>query len=619
MQEIPLGVLRVFPSVEGDGDARPGQWALRIEPDQDGKRRVDFFIEVASRLELLPVRFAPSFEARLRDKGPLCLVADTNALYHGTLAQALSVRSGRATHVAIADQAMMEMQRQREEGLASKAPRGPGTPNVDELQTAMDRWVRARRRATFLSAGGRTIRRLREAGHIIHVARPPAPMVRYLGGNRGGVDGDEGTADEVVGSNVLRDRLILEAAFQQRVELPGVPLVLVTDDARLAEQAHVERLEVGFGWLSKELRPPILTSPFIHPRTFQLMHVPLHEFLDELVWSCSTLTLQREGEGRILVGQAPEAPRDRVLAALGEEGHGVRWVEEIRNVTPWHLEVERADVPSKAPLAHQLLRILCSYVDGSADQRAQGGAIEHAYLHALGWLHSPSGTPQLTERGRHLASRWLALDVQNARDWSAWMLDAATDLNRLGPLDAILKQVEANPGVTDDELVRLTGQAKQNVKSQLQLASALGGAVRLSAKSWRAAAWTEVDAEEAVLTAIDKVVRHGEARVPAASAARVFTSLLGTRPMSLATFRRALEALRASGKIRASGSSPESSGVKLKVLVRSTSSAAVPVQEREIDLGDGDFLLPGTPCAVVTRTEANSEAKQAGDVSGEHR
>jgi len=297
-----LGLLRVFPSRAVDGEAGNGQWVFSIAADQGGNHRERFFIEAASRLGLLPVHFTQSFEEVLRNEAPLCIVADTNTLYHGTLTQALRLREGRATHVAIADVAMMEMQRQREKAWTpsetGKRPQGAGDAAIAvesaKEPSLSEHWSRSAVRSKFLAAGGRTLERLRKAGHVVHVARPQAAMVRYFGGSRDTADEDDGGGDgDTVGSNLLRDRLILEAAFQQRVNLPGVQLVLLTDDALLAEQAKMEGLTVGFGWLAHSIEPRVLTSPYIDPRTLELRHVPVRDFIDELLWSCSILTLQR--------------------------------------------------------------------------------------------------------------------------------------------------------------------------------------------------------------------------------------------------------------------------------------------------------------------------------------
>lgn len=638
-EPVDLGTLHVFPSVQDEPTARPGQWALCLTPEPDGAPRRNLLIEVASRLGIAPVHFTAKFEEALRSDAPMALVADTNALYHGTLAQALRVRGGRATHVAVADQAFMEMQRQRElghnkkrpvvpAGVASAAPganrtgggstlppSAPGIPSIP-VPSPIDRWANRVRRARFLAAGGRALKQLRVAGYIVHTARPPEAMVRYFGGSRGGGEGDGEHADnhserqdDLVGANALRDRLILEAVVQHRVELPGVTVWLVTDDALLAEQAQIEGLSVGFGWLTERLDPPVLSSPFINPRTFRLTHVHVGELLEELVWSCEVVTIQRPEEGRMLVGRAPHEKRLRVLAAMDEPGHGVRWAAE--NAPP-RTQIQTPSigvvqsVPRKAPPPQRMLARLLELSTGASGAGQSDNEDEQtidAYIRALGWMDNEN---QVTERGRALADSWLRLTETDVAGWVSWMLDASQDLDRLPTLTALLKKLETRPGATDEALHSLTGESRRTLSAQLNLASAMGRAVRLGGKTWQASAWDAVEAEDAVLSAIQRVAARSPGTY-AASIARVFTSFLpkkgevpSPRPMALPIFRGALQRLHGAGRVHLSGSSPERSEVKLRVLVPTGGGADPHVTSREIDLGYGDFLIPGIPCAVAS-------------------
>src|SRR5262249_4530293 len=147
----------------------------------------------------------------------------------------LTLRDGRPTHVAIADQTMMELQRHREVAysksntdsadgssaqrtIINSSPSDDDAPiDVEVLRRTMDRYRKA-------GAVARLLKRLQKAGHLIHVAAPHAAKVRYFGGSRtageissGEEDGGERTwaKTDIIGSNALRDRLILEAAFQQ--------------------------------------------------------------------------------------------------------------------------------------------------------------------------------------------------------------------------------------------------------------------------------------------------------------------------------------------------------------------------------------------------------------------
>jgi hypothetical protein len=69
--------------------------------------------------------------------------------------------------------------------------------------------------------------------------------------------------------------------------------------------------------------------------------------------------------------------------------------------------------------------------------------------------------------------------------------------------------------------------------------------------------------------------------------------------MSFPVFRGALYRLRASGRVHFSGSSPESSGVKMRTLEPAGHDGPEQVRVQDVDLGYGDFLLPGTPASIV--------------------
>jgi hypothetical protein len=643
-KDVPLGWLTVRPAEEEPG-APPGQWVLRILPEMRGRMSASFFIRLASRLGIVPVQLASNFAAALANESPMALVADTNALRYGLLSQALRARGGRATHVAVADQAYMEIHRQRDrayerpDGLPTpEAPRryvraappdlGKGDPRSETPTRAdetshLERWRRVSDRCVHLAAAARALRRVRDDGHLVHVARPPDAKVRYLGGSTGSASADaengmQGTVDggssgsAEVASNLVRDRLVLEAVFQQMVELPSVPVWLVTSDASLAEQAHMEGLLVGFGWLADRLEPPLITSPTFDPRSLQLRHVPLRHLLEEIVWSCGVVTLQKQDEGKRLVGSVPSGSdkRWRALAALEEPGHGVSWKQEPAPLLPasrvgGHPSA-RAGLPRKAPTPQVLLgRLLTRYggafdTSGGSSVVSEGASTADAYLRELGWIDASGGC---TERGRVLAEKWLGLQDTAAEGWIDWMYDAVTDVGRVSTLQQSLRCLKERPGATDTEISAVTGDAERTVQAQLGLASAFGAAVRLGNKNWLAAAWNDDEAAEAVLDAVGRVA--SQSTIGAASIARTFTSFLGpaARPMPMPVFRRALLRLRATGRVQFSGSSPESSGVKVRVLVRDATGSQ-PVEIRTIDLGYGDFLLPGTPCAAAMLPEA---------------
>ena len=644
-QDVSLGWLTVRPAEE-EADAPPGQWTLQIVEEHSGNTVSAFFVRVASRLGILPIRLASNFAAALANDRPMAMVADTNALRYGLLSQALRARGDRATHVAVADQAYMEIHRQREvayeqrnapstcetlpESAHVAAPnlaKGDSTPPAlpDEVVNQLARWRRAADRCVHLVAAARALRRVRDEGYLVHVARPPDAKVRYLGGSAGAASADDekqGAADGAsrgnaeVASNLVRDRLVLEAAFQQMVELPSIPVWLVTSDALLAEQADMEGLSVGFGWLADRLEPGLITSPAFDPRTLNLCHVPLRDLLEEIVWSCGVVTLQKEEEGKRLVGSVPSGSdkRWRALAALAEPGHGVRWKQETAqprsaSSVNGHPSV-RAEFPRKAPPPQVLLNRLLSQCSGKPDVSREPDALSEAeatadtYLRGLGWIEASGGG---TERGRSLVEKWLRLKDADAESWVDWMYNAARDIGQISILQKNLGRLQEKPGATDSEIASATGDSKRTVQAQLGFASAFGIAIRLGNKTWRAAVWNDDDAIEAVFEAIR--VGTTKSAVGTASLARTFTSFLAKteapsamRPMSIPVFRRALIRLRAQGRVHFGGSSPENSEVKIRVLVPEMNER-LRVENRPIDLGYGDFLLPGTTCAAATLPE----------------
>jgi len=602
---LPLGTLRVSPA-SLEADAPPGQWIFWFDSALPA-RAGGLLIELASRLGLTPIHFSGAFEARLRDPQPLCLVADTNTLYHGSLGQALSLRRGAATHVALADQVLMELQKQREVAYAPRRKSetgeqsaGGGAPSPAAPTDLVERWYRAARRATLLAAGGRALARIRARGHIVHVARPPEAMVRYFGGGRNAGEGATGASDEdldIVGSNALRDRLILEAAVRQRVALPGVPVWLLTDDALLAAQAKLEGLPVGFGWLPAAIDPPLLTSPYLSPRTLQLQHVPLEEFLDELLWSAGDLLVQREGETRASFARVPEDRRARILSEISEPAYRLDW--SIENVEAWSLA---ASVPQKSPppadLVARLLGGLDAVVPAGEDEAARSAS---QYLRALGWV-GPDGA--LTARGRLLAEGWKQLDYDKVDVWAAWLDDAGKDVRKLRPVAAALAALRASPGATDVDVARrLSPTSARTIAAQLGLASAFGVSVRLGTRGREAAEWTSVDAEQAVVIGVRALLDAATEGVTAVNVGKLFAFLQRpeSRAMPFHVFRRALVQLESAGRVIFSGSNPDAGAVGIHVLVPVAESPHVELVKA--NLGSGGHIVTGRSAKVVQLPE----------------
>ena len=547
---------------------------------------------------MLPINVTPTFAQRLRDPEPICLVGDTNALYHGTLAHCLALRGSLATHVALADQALMELQKQRE---TAHAPQKSAA--AEAKPTAIESWYRGARRSTFIAAGGRAVRRLRDSGHIVHVARPPAAMVRYFGGGpRAGEDQrEEHGSTDVVGSNALRDRLILEAAIQQRIHLPGVQVWLVTSDALLAAQAELEGLNVGFCWLPEKLHPRMLTSPFIEARTLRLRHVAVAEFLEESLWSSSNLRLQREDESKALFGKVPPDKRDFVLCAMRERDAATLWSEEAGS--PWTRETE---IPKKAPPPQNLVSFLVSAL-GKIDLAKLDDAsrLSVAYLRALGWMEHDSGA--LTSKGTDLAKRWSTMKGTSVQGWAQWIADAARDVRRLGPIKSAIGTLESHRGAKDADLAERLGVTKRNVESQMLFASVFGVTIRFgepTRKNCVAEFWEDEAAEKAILDAIPRIIAESPGS-DAAAVSRLFTFFTrpDNKPMPFHTFRAALGRLDDAGRVMFSGSVPLED-----IVLRTIEPDAAPhsVAVRDVNLGDGSFLLPGKAAKVVQlRQEAH--------------
>jgi len=319
-----------------------------------------------------------------------------------------------------------------------------------------------------------------------------------------------------------------------------------------------------------------------------------------------------------------------VLTAMGEQGFQVQWSRKDTNEI-WTPRVESAAsgrvlpkeelakdrdpvmVPKQSPAPLRLLERGLSWLEGaefvaSRKWRSDEAQKTDSYLEALGWLSISEGKKALTERGRDLASRWRQLDPKNVEGWVGWMLDAGADFDKLAPLRATLKGVESQPGIKDKELAERTGDSDRTVSAQMSLAAAFGRTIRLSTKNWTGALWTEEDAEQAILRAIatSDVSSSGLRSV---LAARLFTSLLREKPMSLPVFRAALARLHGRGRIRVSGSSPVEADVKIRVL--EPVQKAPYVESRVVDLGHGDFLLPGVPCVVV-ESASGARTKEEG-------
>jgi hypothetical protein len=114
-QQVNFGGLVINPAEQSSD--KTGQWSLKFctfdDADIDSQMR-QIFVSIACRLGLMPVQFVERFEKALLSPEPICLVADTSSLFNGSFEQAVRLRTGKPTHLAVPDQVYMEIQRQRE-------------------------------------------------------------------------------------------------------------------------------------------------------------------------------------------------------------------------------------------------------------------------------------------------------------------------------------------------------------------------------------------------------------------------------------------------------------------------------------------------------------------------
>lgn len=603
---FPLGTLWLRRANEASNRHGVGQWALSIDQVTGpavGKVR-ERLIGSTSRLGITPVHFRAHFLSCLRSDEPICLVADTSALFHGTLEAALRVRGSRPVHVAVPDQVMMELQRQREHSWSSNPTAAAETRSVKDVP-AIETWLSDTQRYPRRVAASRALRRIRKAGYILHLARPPEAMVRFFGGDSGSSGGEEQTgAPRDVGPNYLRDRLILESVHQQRSELSGVATWLVTADANLAAHADVEGFHVGFGWRSTMLQPPLVSSPTVDPHTLGIYHVPFSEFAEELTWSWGNLWIQPTDSTTRMIWQLPsdsggDNARQHVLTELGEPGSLIpQTTERASKWTRTTLAAAPAQAPIRAPTPQNLLNTL---VDLSAFNPPTGIPIPSdvvAYLKAAGWAQDgPSGS-LIVSRGSAVVTDWCALNYQDQSRSRAWFDAAGADIATIDTVAQFLAALSEVKSSTEDTLAKTLNWHPRVIQSQAVLANAFGLAVRVGGKTWRAAK----QPTEQVVARLESLVQtlQGETRSGSVEVERAFTGLLDTGAVSFMAFREAIAHLLSRGQIGIGGTSPKkrsrtSTPVKLRILLPSDGRAL----HQEIDLSSGEHIVAGESVQVL--------------------
>ncbi len=598
-EQVELAHIFAYPrQAAGAGQAAAGQWLLVVRGDAEkpeGIKLREIWAAVASRLGLLPPRLAPSFMAALQRDEPICLLADTSSVYHGVLELAIRLRGQRPTHLAMPDQAWMELQRHRE--LANRpAPKPDAAPPTQEDR--LSRWLSQvhwhRRHIT----GARVLGRIRRSGVIVHYARPPEAMVRYFGADRGAGTSEEPGAESDVADGYFRDRLILEAARQQRALLGGMPVFLVTADANFAAQARVEDFAVGFGQRASIPDPFLLTSPLFEPYDLALRHISLEILLEELLWQWRALSLQQEGDSQIRHFRLPGSSFDLTLLELAEE---VPVHTEIQSGQPrWMRETFGSATTTRSEPALPLTApTACQLIESLINLPVQPLKVDQAdYLRALGWVSKDANEAlRLTDRGNRLSTSWRALKQDDVLAWSTWIADAATDVAKLPETAQLLKALIdlGNKLQKSSDLEGYLKRKEKPLRSQRALAHAFGLVVNLGGKVCRT---VQLSPDEAATELLSQIPTDG-IRVD-----RLFTSLLDRRPLSIPQFRQAISSLLAMGRIRPGGTLPDAGGgegtsrVTVDAIVPREHGPVTTVDKVTYDLGAGDFL-PGLSVQAI--------------------
>jgi hypothetical protein len=601
-QNIEFGVLVVYP--QEYESQKVGQWHLTFRtfdfpesPNIDNDMR-QIFINMACRLGLMPIHFLKRFEEALLSIKPICLVADTSSLFNGSLEQALHLRSGKPTHLAIPDQVYMEIQRQRESKPLSKEESNSTSDDANkEKPIILRELLRESYSHNRQISTVRALRRIeKQSGLIVHTVRPPEAMVRYFGSERGSAIDDENKSERLAwdSPNYHRDRLILEAVRNQRVLLPNIPVWLVTGDANFAIQADVEGFQVGYSWLPSVPNVRMITSPYIEPRTLTPYHLPVEAFLEEWLWYWKNITLQLSGNTKRESWTLPDK-RERFRLELNDLGTECIKTEKPkscprRSAAQVLNSLPPSTIPLKAPLPDKLLDGLQALADKQNEQITITPDIK-SYLQALGWAQN--STMSLTAKGKDLITRWNQLNREKVIEWCEWIRDAGNDFLRLEPQKQFQKALPSFGSKGKDELAKDLGISKGNVDSQSILANAFGIGVRINSKSWKTPWKTQQEAANLILNTTFQLKDTTSSGV---QVGKVLATLLNsTTPLSLANFRLGLFQLVKSGKIEVNGTSPEKH-IKIKVLIPNDGL-------QEIDLGAGDFLIPGKSCQFIIPLE----------------
>lgn len=574
----PFGTIWIWPRSSRSPNPSPGllgQWFLELRTsalEATGLPAAEW-AELLGRLGLHPIDIGQPLLEDLRSQKPIAIVADTSALHSGAALQVCGLRDGRPTHFAVPDQTYMEIHSQREDKtLGNKASQ--------RVRTNL---------AMFMAV--RHLRRLRAAGHVIHFARPPEAMVRYLGAERGGAVADEDpqASGPAKAPSYVRDRLVIEAARACHRAAPELPLYLLTTDVKLALQAEVEQFNSALCRVPNLPSVPRYGSPWISPYTLQMLHLPVDELLAELSWTLGHVYLQQKGAADAISWQLPAQKEAARLLLQGKH----------LEATTFRLPREAAaadvppEVPKKPPSAAALMEALLKLTSGVGKTLTLGD--EGPFLVAFEWALRQGDHYTATPAGMVAGNKWRSLTVDDVLGWCDWMdATAASALGVTTIRDALSAISARGPGqARDTDVQRKLMVGQETARKFVVFASGFGAFIRIDGKLW--APQKVADPEGAVLDAIQRVAARSGAS--AAPAERVFTDLLSQAALPFHVFRRAIYRLVEKGTIerdRGTVTRPPKTGeshVRQRVLVPDGKGGVV---FREVDLGEGDFLIPGT-------------------------
>ncbi|MEK7991975.1 MAG: PIN domain-containing protein [Thiotrichaceae bacterium] len=594
---IWLGILEIN-SIEGD-NSKLGQWYFKLQINNEENnldiaqqnKFTHIMLDISCRLGLQPIIFKKEFQEILTSNKPICLVADTNSLLHGHFEQAIRLRSNNPTHISIPDQVYMEVQLQRERNISKES--SPSNDETVEDQNNELTCIQKRRSRKFQFSVYRAIKRIENMGVIVHYTRPPEAMVRYFGSD---------TDDREIGASYYRDRLILEALRNQRVQLPNVPVWLVTGDANFAIQAELEGFNIGFA-KQPQLKNDILflTSPYIEPVSFIPYHLPVEPFLEECLWDWGRILLQKKDDPNILIWdiQNQQQCKDILLgtAQLNDffsstsNKNGEKF--EIAKETGCSLSSENTiSVIKRAPAMSSIIKELV------AEENSKKSPQIISYLQAFNWFDRDKKS--LTTNGKKFIQDWKQLESDDIETWYSLlqnMAQIASTFDKQQQLQNVLQQ-HRKP-IPDKKLAEfIQSFSARDAQSQSTLASALGLAVRMDGFTW----YVEPKKIEEAARIIYDTIKQLLQRNKASSAVRVdtvFTTLLDTTPLSFPNFRIGLYRLYRAEKIKFTGTVPDSVGKSVKILT----IAPVESVSHSVDLGAGDFLIPNESSQAILLIE----------------